>query len=204
RVARPEQGGEGRDDAVGGSHALRVHAQGVPHGWLGWVIPMGAVLLIFLLQATHIPLPLIGRGWAKLDPTFCPTDPALVADFRQAAERTDTGLFNEYAFGGFVMLYAPGLPVFIDDRCELYTSELLPAYVAALRADPATRAKQMESWTKRYGLNMALTHAPTASLTEPGRPFDEYFRSAEARALGWRVARETPAATLFVRGPESQ
>jgi hypothetical protein len=161
-------------------------------------LPVGIVMIIFGLQWAGLQVPILGRGWAKPDPAYWPFD--LVADLRQAATEPRPRIFNELAFGGFLIMETPGLPVFIDDRCELYPG-LLPHYVETLRADPATRARQMEDWTREHGLNLALTHAPTAAISEPGRPFDDYFRSAEAQALGWYVVRQSTAATLFARRP---
>jgi hypothetical protein len=172
--------------------------------WLSFAMPLvwplGTVVVIFALEFSGLRLPLVGRGWAKPDPAVWPFE--LVEDLRAAGKQPQPRIFNELAFGGFLMMYAPELPVFIDDRCELYVPELLPAYVEALRADPATRTRRMEEWTKQYGLNIALTHAPTAPTSEPGRPFDDYFRSPKAQALGWHVVRQTTAATLFARSDQ--
>lgn len=158
---------------------------------LAW--PAAVALILSLAWLGHQA----GRSWARPDPAIWPFE--LVDDLQRSSDQPKPRVFNELEFGGFLMLYAPGLPVFIDDRCELYVPYLLTAYVEALRADPATRARRMEEWTKQYDLNLALTHAPAAPTGEPGRPFDDYFRSPEAQALGWHVVRQTTAATLFAR-----
>ena len=187
------------DEATG----KRQQATGI-NRWFAMLAPLAwpavVVLAIFGIQCAGLRLPLVGRGWAKPDPAYWPFE--LVDDVRAAGNQPQPRIFNELAFGGFLMMYAPGVPVFIDDRCELYVPDLLPAYVEALRADPKTRVRRMEEWTRQYGLNLALTHAPTAPTGEPGRPFDDYFRSPEAQALGWHIVRQTTAATLFAR-PES-
>ncbi|MBI3466675.1 MAG: hypothetical protein HY000_26980 [Planctomycetes bacterium] len=147
------------------------------------IIPACLILAAVVFQAGGVAVPVLGRGWARLDNTYWPVE--LVPKLR-GYERTSsqgTPIFNDMLFGGFIIYFAPGLRVFIDDRCELYGDEQLLAYVRALRAEPA----MVDQWAEAHRFGIALTRA--------GSSFDQYLRTAS----GWEIVQEAPAATLFER-----
>jgi hypothetical protein len=138
-----------------------------------------------VVQYYGVRAPVIGHGWAQLDPAYWPVDvqPAL----GRYEHRTPTGtrLFNEYLFGGFVIYYTPGYRVLVDDRCELYGDRWLQEYVAAEAGDTA---KSIREWERRYPrFDLALTRS--------GSGFDDYF----VKSPEWTVISRTPTATFYER-----
>jgi hypothetical protein len=149
------------------------------------VVPLALVSSAALLQTAGVKLPVLGRGWAQLDPTLWPVD--LLPELRayERAHSPGTPIFNQMLFGGFLIYHTPGLRVVIDDRCELYGDEYLLVFGRA--HDPSLN--QLNQWAQQYGFDQALTVT--------GSPFDYNLRQDRA----WRVVRETPAATLHERLP---
>jgi len=150
-----------------------------PSPWAGWLIPGLIVFAALLLQVTGVQAPVVGQGWAVLDPSHWPVEllPALRAEHTTARQR----VFNDMRFGGFLIRYAPGCDVFIDDRCELYGNDFLLAYDQASRESPA----QIDAWREQYGFQHALVLA--------GSAFDEHLRQSPE----WTLVAECPAASLF-------
>lgn len=150
--------------------------------------PLLPLLLLFaglVLQAFRIPFPLLGHGWARLDPDYWPV--GLLSELK-AREQPGRPIFNEYLFGGFLIYFTPGYRVFVDDRCELYGNEWLKEYVQAERGQDVPQ--RMEQWEKQY-LPFDL------ALTRPGSGFDEYFRGSAAWS---RIPSTSSAANLYQRG----
>lgn len=152
-------------------------------GWRPAILPLALVLIAFALQAFAVPLPVMGRGWAKLDPKVCPID--LLPELREYEHNHPPGtpLYNDMAFGGFLIYYTPGLRVFIDDRCELYGDEILLAIDYAETEDP----EMIDRWSQQYGFH--------AALTITGSSIDGYLRQAS----DWEVVRQTQTATIHER-----
>jgi hypothetical protein len=113
-----------------------------------------------------VSVPLVGSGWYKLDPTFWPVGmrPRL-----QEFERDHPGaaVFNDMAYGGFLIYYTPGLRPFIDDRCELYGNAILADYFHSQDdlakviedkrgADELIRRDCIERWEREYGVAFRL------------------------------------------------
>jgi len=146
-----------------------------------------------------------GGCFAQLPAGAWPLD--LLPELRRY-RRGDARIFNEDLYGGFLMRFAPDVPVFIDDRCEIYGNKalyehngqsFLEEYIDALVNHP----ERIKEWTRRYGLNLALTRrSQVAEGVFDESWFGKYLRSAEAQADGWRVVKEIPGATLFERRQE--
>jgi hypothetical protein len=153
--------------------------------WRPALVPVCVVLGTLFVQMTGWQAPVVGAGWAQLDPSYWPTE--LIADLK-AHENTRPGgtrIFNEYILGGFLIYHAPGYRVFVDDRCEVYGDEWLVDFVGAANDDTAGH---IERWQDRYGsFDMVLTHT--------GSGFDRYF----AVDPGWVTVRRTEPATLYRR-----
>ena len=166
---------------VGRTAALPLPGKGPSQpGWRAAVIPAVVVLLAGGLQAASVPLPVMGHGWAPLDPKVWPVDllPALRA--YESSRPPGTPIFNDMKFGGFLIAETPGLHVFIDDRCELYGDAGILAYGAAQQQDPS----QVDRWANQYGFDRALVVT--------GSSIDWYLRQSG----GWSVVGVTKAATL--------
>lgn len=148
---------------------------------LSWFVPAGVVVVAVVLQAAGVHAPVLGRGWARLDPSHWPTD--LLPELREVeASRAPARFFNEYLLGGFLIYYTPGIKVFIDDRCEVYRDEWLMRYDRA-ELDP----EGLMRWLSEYPIDGALV--------QTGSGFDRAFDGRP----GWSLVRRTPVATLYLR-----
>jgi hypothetical protein len=158
-----------------------------PVRWVGgWaVVPTTLVLIALFLQAARIEAPLVGRGWARLEPAYWPVD---VLPFLQACQNQSgppTPIFNEYLFGRFLIYQTPRVRVFVDDRCELYGGEWLRDYVLA---EHQNTAEHLHHWEKAY--------TPFAyALTQTGSGYDRYFEASP----DWTPVKQTAAASLYRR-----
>ena len=141
------------------------------------------ILLAAVLQAAGVQAPIVGRGWAKLDPKHWPVE--LLPVLRQAEREHPEGtrIFNEFLFGGFLIYFTPGLKVFIDDRCELYGDDWLMQFSEAMRSNP----ERIDRWQETYDFPYALVATGTA--------FDRYL----GQASGWVVVKKTDVAMLYKR-----
>ena len=149
----------------------------------------------WLLAARSLPLllVLVPGVWpvtsVQFDRNYWSVD--LVEDLRREAARSASPrILNEDLFGGFLIYHVPELPVFVDDRCELYGEEFLKTYVDA----PRHQAGKIRYWRERYQLNLALTRRDVQpDGTSLDSDYTRYFRTAR----DWQLVRETPAAALF-------
>lgn len=155
-----------------------------------FALPAALVCLALIFQAAGIGVPVLGRGWARLDPTIWPVE--LLPELR--AHEYDrpggTRIFDEYHYGGFLIQQTPGYRVFIDDRCELFGDQFLIRFVVTkdLLADNLyeSPAQPFAEWQAEYGpFDLALV--------ETGGGFD----LALARIPAWEVVRRTETATLY-------
>jgi hypothetical protein len=121
-------------------------------GWRLAIVPLMIVLTALGLQAGGVRVPVIGSGWARLDPAYWPVDllPELKAYERSVPEGTP--IFNEMNLGGFLIYYTPGLRVFVDDRCELYGDAGILAVADAARQNPW----RVDAWARQYRFDHAL------------------------------------------------
>lgn len=163
-----------------------------------FVIPAGIVALALLIQALGISIPLLGRGWAHLNPKIWPLEVLPELRDHQNDRKGGTSIFCEYAYGGFIIYYAPHYLVFIDDRCELFGDDFLTQFVAA-KAGLEVRvyehpAEPFAEWQAKYGsFDMALVAT--------GGGFDE---ALSALPNAWQMVKQTNTATLYqkVGGPK--
>jgi hypothetical protein len=158
---------------------------------LPFAVPAGLVLLSVLFQAAGAAVPVIGRGWATLDPTKWPVEllPELRDHERDRAK--GTRIFCEYAYGGFLIYFTPGYRVFIDDRCELFGDEFLKRFVytrAALAEGFYEHpAEPFAEWQLEYGTF-------DLALVETGGGFDVALAELPQ---AWEVVKQTETATLY-------
>jgi hypothetical protein len=153
--------------------------------WKSALLPVAVVFTGLILEASHVSVPLLGHGWAELDPDYWPTE--LRADLERYERSLPAGtpIFNEYLYGGFLIYYTPGFKVLVDDRCELYGDRWLQDYVRAESQGPAQR---IDDWQQRY-------RRFDLAVTRTGSGFDQYF----ATAKDWASIRRTPTASLYER-----
>ncbi|MCK6486350.1 MAG: hypothetical protein HUU22_08575 [Phycisphaerae bacterium] len=122
------------------------------------------VLLALGLHALDVRAPLLGTGWARLNPRYWPVES--LAPLREAlAEQPDRpNVFNDMRYGGFIIRYAPEARVFIDDRCELFADAGLRDYVDLMR-NPA----RIEPILEKHHVRLALVRRDSS--------FDRWFAS---------------------------
>jgi hypothetical protein len=153
--------------------------------WAELLLPALAVLTAFALEVAHVPVPVIGAGWARIDPERWPVGLLDVLKHQEPGPGQPNHLFNDYYDGGFVIYYAPGYRVFVDDRNEVFGAEWMEQFI---RASHESTAKAIASWEREYGgFDFALTRRGTA--------FDDHFRHSPA----WELVKETGQAAFYRR-----
>lgn len=156
-----------------------------------FAIPAAILFLALLLQIAGAPVPVLGRGWAQLDPKIWPIE--LVAELRghQYDRPAGTRIFCEYTYGGFIIYHAPGYRVFIDDRCELFGDDFLLKFVWTkdwLSGDMfESPAEPFAEWQAQYG-------SFDLALVETDGGFD---RALASMPIAWERVRRTDTATLY-------
>ncbi|MGE0607833.1 MAG: hypothetical protein AB7O62_12135 [Pirellulales bacterium] len=153
--------------------------------WRVWLLPMSFMAAVLAIQAGGVACPVVGRGWARLDPAIWPVE--LVEQLNDDGDPHGPPgkLFNALDLGGFVTFYAPHTRTFIDDRCELFGGDFLRQYAAAETRQPG----QLDDWARQYGLRRALVRS--------GSPFDLYL----ARSADWQETGRARSAVLYQRRP---
>ncbi len=152
-----------------------------------FVAPFVVLIAGLSIQAAGSALPVVGRGWARLDPAVWPVELLPELDRIERDQPAGTPVFNELDFGGFLIYHTPRLRVFIDDRCALYGRELLEAYDCARRQNPA----QLDRWQQQYGFRHALV--------KTGGPLDRYLE----KSGNWSIIDRTSPAALYVHTPDA-
>jgi hypothetical protein len=130
----------------------------------GWIRPaaVAAAGLIGLMVVVPAGIDGLGPGAGTRGPGLEPGRyPVEASDFLDS-EELDGALFNEVAFGGYLIWRFPGRPVFIDGRNEVYP-DLLQEIHEGLGDLPA-----FWELTERWGIETALLRYP------PSRPLVAY------------------------------
>ncbi len=151
-----------------------------------FAIPVTLVLVSLVLQIARVPVPVIGHGWARLDPELWPVDFLDELKQGQYDRPGGTRIFNEYGLGGFLIYYTPGYRVFVDDRCEVFGDAWLNDFVHA--TDFMTK-EHLDNWQKEYG---PFDYA----LVNPEGGFAGYF---DARPDEWELLKKTETMALYKR-----
>lgn len=133
--------------------------------------PAVVVAVALALQATGV-----WRGWARVESELAP-----VALLDQIERSTKPGepIFNDMAYGGFLIYHTPQLPIYLDDRCELYGDEFLRDFFETNRAyldapaEAVPTLPRFEAWAKQYGFRTALVRKTSG--------FDRYLASVPER-----------------------
>ncbi len=154
--------------------------------WRDATIPGLLVTVALVLQANRVAVPVVGRGWAKLDSPAMPMD--MVGPLQAYAQSVPPGtpIYNDVNFGGFVIYFAPTLKNFGDDRFELCGDDWLANYVETITEHP----ERFDDWQRRYGFTRALIASGGPN------PLEEHLRASGRWA---EVARGKTAALYAVR-----
>src|SRR5262249_18437028 len=86
--------------------------------WRLIVLPAALVGSAIVLQIAKVPFPILGYGWARLNPGHWPVALQEQLEGYEYTVPGGTPIFNDMLFGGYLIYYAPGFRVFVDDRCE--------------------------------------------------------------------------------------
>ncbi|MCS7022975.1 MAG: hypothetical protein NZU63_14240 [Gemmataceae bacterium] len=172
-----------------------------------WAVPIGVVLLSLGLQLAQVSLPPLGTAGTIPPAHEWPVGLLPLLQEHQSIGSlimTDTSeecsgstimdrprrLFNDYRDGGFVIFFAPGYRVFVDDRCELFGGAWLQEFVQAASTDEAAMAA-IPAWEKRYGpFEYALVRQQT--------PWANYFAT---HRQDWQELGRDAVAILYRRRP---
>ncbi|MBX9622270.1 MAG: hypothetical protein K2X82_00495, partial [Gemmataceae bacterium] len=185
---------------------LKTHGDGslardpdpTPRPWLRpMLVPAAAVLLALGLQVGRVRVPVVGAGWARLDPAVVPTD--LTAELAAYAATVPPGtpVFNDANLGGYLIYHLPGLKVFMDDRFELCGDDWLRSYAAAISAPPDEAGRVFEGWAAEYRFDRAVVVVTPQDGRPP--PLAQYLESHPER---WREVARGRRAAVFARvGP---
>jgi hypothetical protein len=158
-----------------------------------WIAgPILIVVSCFTLQVLGVSAPLIGRGWARLDPEFIPVE--LTSEMTAYAQKVPPGtrIFNDANFGGYLIYHTPTLKIFMDDRCELYGDAWIRTYSDTLGQPPDELGTTFEHWAETYQFDRAIV----SSDPDETPPLEQYLLS---RPEKWREVARARRAVIFER-----
>ncbi len=170
------------------------HAPGRRSGWAWAAVPAAVVMFAFTLQVRGIEVPLVGRGWARLDPNFIPVELTDEMQSYAASVPPGTPVFNDANLGGFLIYHTPTLKIFMDDRCELYGDDWIRTYSETLGKPPAELGVVFEGWAGQYGFRRAIVMTDPTGEEKP--PIERYLLGAPER---WREVARGKRAVVFDR-----
>ncbi|AWM38216.1 hypothetical protein GobsT_36710 [Gemmata obscuriglobus] len=162
--------------------------------WAACVLPVALVATAFTLQVRGVEAPVVGCGWARLDPDFVPSDLTREVTEYSANVPPGTPIFNDANLGGYLIYHAPRLKIFMDDRCELYGDDWIRAYSDALGETPEKLGPVFEGWAERYKFDRAIVLSNPPSQDKP--PIEQYLMSATEK---WREVSRGKRAVMFER-----
>lgn len=166
-----------------------------PRWTWGWAaVPAMAIAFAFTLQVNRTPVPVIGSGWARLDPDFIPVE--LNAEMQRYAASMPPGtrVFNDANLGGYLIYHTPSLKIFMDDRCELYGDATIAYYSETMGLPPAQLGPRFEDWATRLKFERALVMIDPKGEAKP--PLEEYLSSQPGR---WREVARAKRAAIYER-----
>lgn len=159
-------------------------------GWLRLSTVGGIIGVAVLLQSNGIAAPLVGSGCGSLDPTHWPVQ--LLPQLKEienaaSSQAVRTRIFNEDLYGGFLIFHTPWLPVYVDDRCELFGAAFLRNCIAMCHEDTTRFDREDERFH--------FTHA----LVRRGTAIDQHLRSS----ISWTLIGETKGAALYGKSDQA-
>ena len=171
--------------------ALAASRRGGP---LAFALPALAVVFAFVLQVKHVEVPVVGSGWARLDPDFIPSD--MTRELTEYAARVPPGtpIFNDANLGGYLIYHTPNLKIFMDDRCELYGDDWIRGYSEAMGLPPEQLGPVFEEWAARYKFERAIVMTNPPEKEKP--PIERYLAGADKK---WREVARGKRAVMYER-----
>ena len=136
------------------------------------------------LQVGKVQVPVVGHGWARLDPNAIPTELTVAIN----SHPSTAPIFNDANLGGYMIYHAPQRAVFMDDRFELYGDDWIRAYADVIYDHP----EKFAEWTQQYGFELALISIYPG---EHRLPLEVWLRNSP----DWEVLKECNSAVLLKR-----
>ena len=136
------------------------------------------------LQLGKVQVPVVGHGWARLDPNAIPTELTVAIN----SHPSTAPIFNDANLGGYMIYHAPQRAVFMDDRFELYGDDWIRAYADVIYDHP----EKFAEWTQQYGFELALISIYPG---EHRLPLEVWLRNSP----DWEVLKECNSAVLLKR-----
>jgi hypothetical protein len=161
--------------------------------WAALVVPLVLIGVSFGLQVNRIEVPVVGSGWARLDPDFIPSDLTREVTEYAASVPPGTPIFNDANLGGYLIYHTPTLKVFMDDRCELYGDDNIRFYADTMGSPPEELGPVFESWAETYKFERAIIMTNPPEQDKP--PIERYLSSAP----GWREVARGKRAAMYER-----
>lgn len=146
-----------------------------------------ACLSVMLLAGTRIEA--IGLGTAR--PPEDRYSASAVAFLR--SHRPPGPLFNDLDYGGTLIRELPDMPVFIDDRFELYGEEFIGEYRAAVLRPADAADNLLDRWRIRTVL--IRTKLPLCGWLSRGRNWFRIYRDPSVAVFVRRVDAQGPEAS---------
>ena len=161
-------------------------------GLLAYAVPALVVALCVALQVNGVSAPVVGRGWARLDPELIPTELTPEMTAYAASVPPGTRVFNDANFGGYLIYHTPTLKIFMDDRCELYGDAWIKEYSDTLGKEPEQLGPTFERWAAEYGFERAIVY----SDPDEKPPLERYLLAHPEK---WREVARAKRAVIFER-----
>jgi hypothetical protein len=152
------------------------------------------VALALALQVNRVQAPLVGSGWARLNPEFVPVELTPELQAYAASRPAGTRIFNDANFGGYLIYHTPSLKIFMDDRCELYGDANIKYYTDTMGLPPEELGPRFEEWAGRLQFERAIVMVDPSGETKP--PLAEYLGSHPER---WREVGRARRAAVYER-----
>lgn len=179
-----------------GDGSLARDPEAAPRRTFAWAaVPTLAVLIALTLQLNRVAVPVVGHGWARLDPDFIPTDLTSEMQAYAASVPPGTHVFNDANLGGYLIYHTPSLKIFMDDRCELYGDDEIRYYSDTLGMPPEQLGPRFEEWAARLHFDRALVMTqPDQAKEKP--PLERYLLGSPEK---WREVARGKRAVIFER-----
>ncbi|MFO0805273.1 MAG: hypothetical protein U0791_19390 [Gemmataceae bacterium] len=178
-----------------GDGSLARAPSGTPNRSASWAaIPAIAVFASFLLHVNHVPVPVVGAGWARLDDDFIPVELTAEMQAYAASRPPGTRIFNDANLGGYLIYHTPSLKIFMDDRCELYGDEAIAYYSETMGLPPEQLGPRFEEWSNRLKFERAIVMIDPTGESKP--PIEQYL---SGRPGEWREVARAKRAAIYER-----
>lgn len=161
--------------------------------WAALLVPALLIAVSAKLQAHKVDVPVVGSGWARLDPDLIPSDLTPEVTAYAASVPPGTPIFNDANLGGYLIYHAPSLKIFMDDRCELYGDDNILFYSKTMGLPPDEFGVVFERWAAKYKFERAIFITNPPELDKP--PVERYLSTSPL----WREVARGKRAAMYER-----